>query len=109
MTKDKQIEEMAKVIGGVQYLGGLEEKVAEKLIVKGYRKASDVALEAVDDFQSKLRHIFIAMCAGNDYNTVNLVQIDGAIEALFDSFVAELKKKYIGEDINAPTKESEDT
>ena len=34
------------------------------------------------------------MCEGNDYNTVNLLEVDSAIENLFDIFVAELKKKY---------------
>lgn len=60
----------------------------------GYRKASEVALEAVDDFQSRLRNIFCTMCNDNDYNTVCLLEIDSAIECLFDVFVAELKKKY---------------
>lgn len=111
MSNDKQIDEMAQEIRTVkEYIGDKNlvigeyrvgeshsEKIARHLIEeKGYRKASDVALEAVDDFQSKIRHIFIDMCNGNDYNTVNLLQIDSAIEALFDSFVSELKKKYIG-------------
>ena len=56
----------------------------------------EVALEAIDDFQNTLRHIFLAMCDGNDYNNLNLLQIDSAIEALFDSKIAELKKKYTG-------------
>lgn len=58
---------------------------------------SEVALEAIDDFQNTLRHIFLAMCDGNDYNNLNLLQIDSAIEALFDSKIAELKKKYTEE------------
>jgi hypothetical protein len=37
MSKE-QIEEMAKVVAEVQYLGGLEQKVAELLYDKGYRK-----------------------------------------------------------------------
>ena len=55
---------------------------------------SEVALEAVYDFQSRLRGIFCAMCDGNDYNKLGLLEIDSAIERLFDTFVAELKKKY---------------
>lgn len=37
MSKE-QIEEMGKVVAEVQYLGGLEEKVAEHLYNVGYRK-----------------------------------------------------------------------
>ena len=69
---------------------------AEKIAAAGYRKASEVALEAVDDFQRSIRHIFLDMCNGNDYNTLNLLQIDNAIEALFDCKIAEYKKKYTG-------------
>ena len=58
---------------------------------------SEVALEAIDDFQNTLRHIFVTMCNGNDYNNLNLLQIDSVIEALFDSKIAELKKKYTEE------------
>lgn len=36
MDKKKEIEEMAEVISQVQYLGGLEDKVAEKLVKAGY-------------------------------------------------------------------------
>lgn len=71
--------------------------LAENLYNAGYRKASDVALEAVDSFQRILRHIFLNMCDSNDYERLNLLQIDGAIEALYDSFIAELKKKYESE------------
>ena len=70
------------------------ENLAEQLNEAGYRKASEVVLEALDDFQRTIRHIFLAMCNGNDYNTLNLLQIDSAIESLFDNKLAELKKKY---------------
>lgn len=72
--------------------------IAENLYNAGYRRASDVALETVDSFQRILRHIFLNMCDGNDYERLNLLQIDGAIEALYDSFIAELKKKYESEE-----------
>ena len=39
--RDKQIEGMARVIAEVQYLGGLEQKVAKLLFEKGYRKQSE--------------------------------------------------------------------
>ena len=44
MSKE-QIEEMAKVIAEVQYLGGLEEKVAEHLYNAGYRKNEWISVE----------------------------------------------------------------
>jgi hypothetical protein len=126
MSRDKQIEEMAKIMleastsanvepvlemeGKEVVLGENATKIldnileqafipflAEKLTDKGYRKADEVALEAVDDFQSTIRYIFLNMCDGNDYNTLNLLQIDSAIEALFDNKIAELKKKYTQE------------
>lgn len=76
------------------------EWAAHCLQMDGYRRASEVALEAIDDFQRTIRHIFLDMCNGNDYNTLNLLQIDSAIEALFDSRIAELKKKYESEKDN---------
>ena len=103
MSREKQIEEMAEAIEKARIKAtdttnsmnyGFGGWYAKELYAKGYRKASEVALETVDDFQRRLRHIFLAMCGGNDYNKVNLVQIDAAIEALYDTFVAELKKKY---------------
>lgn len=102
LSENKQIEEMAKNVCHLdrtcdECMTSFECKAmmyAKRFYNAGYRKANEVALDTVDDFQSKLRHIFIDMCEGNDYNTVNLLQIDSAIEALFDSFVAELKKKY---------------
>jgi hypothetical protein len=74
-----------------------EKYRAEALYNAGYRKADEVALEAVDNFQSRLRNIFCTMCCGNDYNTVCLLEIDSAIESLFDIFITELKKKYTEE------------
>lgn len=110
MSREKQIEEMAKAVCvnctsevcasgrcAYQYDCPLSMETIKRLHLKGYRKASDVAAEIfaeIDDFQSILRHIFLDMCDGNDYNTLNLLQIDSAIEALFDSKIAELKKKY---------------
>ena len=111
MSRDKQIEEMAiitcqmyrreqeKKCAGVQEcdMKCLHYQRCEALYNLGYRKASDVALGAVDNFQSRLRNIFCTMCCDNDYNTVCLLEIDSAIESLFDVFIAELKKKYTEE------------
>ena len=115
-TKDKLIEEIRAVpIAGKTYEQYVEA-VADKLFDNDYRKIYDdharqctcyalgcqmaeslkteVAREVVDDFQRRIRHIFLEMCCGNDYNTLNLLEIDSAIEALYDTFSAELKKKY---------------
>ena len=112
LKRDKQIEEMNKLeeIAKILYEANGDsydttyqhdcEILAEVIYNAGYRKASDVAEEIfaeIDDFQRTLRHIFLDMCGGNDYNTLNLLQIDSAIEALFDSRIAELKKKYTEE------------
>ena len=55
---------------------------------------AEVAREVAYDFQNRLRHIFLDMCNYNDYETLNLLQIDSAIEALYDTFSPELEKKY---------------
>ena len=108
MTENEQIGEIAEIINKpcfeiLNEAGVMDrdcpfpyECTARNIYNAGYRKASEVALETVDDFQGRLRDIFIDMCGCDDYNTVNLLQIDSAIETLFDSFVAELKKKYTG-------------
>ena len=104
LNRDKQIDEMAKVIkssldglgsGNFNFTGyEISTMYAKALYNAGYRKAPEVALEAVDYFQSRLRNIFCTMCNDNDYNTVCLLEIDSAIECFFEAFVAELKKKY---------------
>ena len=40
----EQIEEMARLVADVQYLGGLEEKVAERLYNAGYRKQEWISI-----------------------------------------------------------------
>ena len=122
MSRDKQIEEIADlehllrirridiekqgydIWALIKGTTSEEQAIAEYLIGHSYRKASEVALEAIDDFQRTIRHIFLDMCNGNDYNTLHLLQLDSAIEALFDNKIAELKKKYIGKDTNVTTK-----
>lgn len=105
MSRDKQIEEMGTIIATKAFeraheIDGdenLADIVATELYNAGYRKTSDIArviFEEIDNFQRKLRYIFLGMCGGNDYSKLNLLQIDNAIEALFDSHIAELKKKY---------------
>jgi hypothetical protein len=117
MNKEKQIEEMAKkVISDIcpfykeygtckQCNTKLDigdepcywEYMAKAIVRYGYRKASEVALEAIDKFQSDIMRIFIDMCCGNDYNKINLLQIGDTIDSIYDSHIAELKKKYTEE------------
>lgn len=117
MSRDKhtEIEEIAKAVCHLdrtcdECMTSFECKAmmyAKRFYNAGYRKSADVALEVVDDFQRRIRHIFLTMCNYNDYNKLNLLEIDGAIEALYDTFIAELKKKYIGKDTNVTTKDTE--
>ena len=66
----------------------------EKGYIAGYAQREST-LETVNTFQCRLRKVFISMCGGNDYSKLNLLQIDQAIESLFDTFVEELKEKYL--------------
>lgn len=118
MSRDKQneIHELAKQMSEAistaveqRYIED-EAKLRAVLIENGWRESSEVASDIfaeIDDFQRTLRHIFLDMCGGNDYNTLNLLQIDSAIEALFDSRIAELKKKYTVTDTNVGCKTEE--
>ena len=107
MNREKQIEDMARKICPCIYNHNdcescdlyehescLPFNIARELADNNYRKASEVALETVDDFQRRIRNIFIGMCDDNDYHKLNLLQIDCAIEAFYDTFIDELKKKY---------------
>lgn len=95
MTEDKKIEEMAIVLcadcaknvapcsitrTGIRCDEVMEQ--AEALYNAGYRKASDIAREIFEEIDRMCIDIF-----GNFNHRV----------------FAELKKKYIGEDINVPT------
>lgn len=115
MNRDKQTEihELSKQMGEAistaveqRYIED-EAKLQAVLRANGWVKAEEIFAE-IDDFQRTLRHIFLDMCGGNDYNTLNLLQIDSAIEALFDSRIAELKKKYTVTDTNVGCKDTEE-
>lgn len=115
MSGDKQneIHELAKQMSEAistaveqRYIED-EAKLQAVLRANGWVKAEEIFAE-IDDFQRTLRHIFLDMCGGNDYNTLNLLQIDSAIEALFDSRIAELKKKYTVTDTNVGCKDTEE-
>ena len=77
MNKDKQIDEMAKDLYGMSIDTMIDcEYVAEELIAKGYRKASDVAEEIFAEIDK-------------------LLAVDRNGEANLDvRALAELKKKY---------------
>lgn len=86
MSKDKQIEEMAKDIRlNMQILPNPEEhpshQMARLLVQDGYAKASDVAEEIFAEIESIV-----------DYDTFPIAHRKLA------RIIAELKKKYIGED-----------
>lgn len=58
MSREKQIEEMAKVVAEVQYLGGLEEKVAEHLYNAGYRNQLEFSGEIFDEISAMCIDVF---------------------------------------------------
>lgn len=98
MSRDKQIEEMANEIMKVVMRNRNMRQVAETLYNAGYRKASDI-FEEIESILSSDE-----IDEGLKYD-----EYWGASVAIsrIDNKLAELKKKYLGEDINAPTKESE--
>lgn len=53
--------------------------------------------EAVDKFRADLMHRLIDLCGGNDYKKLTLLKIDEVVCKIYDTQIAELKKKYTGE------------
>ena len=98
-NRDKQIEEMARIMcncydsgdckmhGNSCDLKCISGFNALGLYNAGYRKASDVAEEIFAEIER-------GECKLSDF--------------VSKSYLAELKKKYIGEDTNVTTKETED-
>jgi hypothetical protein len=116
VKSNKQIEKMAKVIENKTKLSIIiSTAIAEVLTVEGYRKASDVAREIFEEVDKKVKaSLTIHLEEINKEHIKDTPLYDrhsGIIFALrqIEDFLAELKKKYIGEDINFLTKESEDT
>ncbi len=122
MSRDKQIEEMAKMLSedcgsceNCKALGATSDGVdctdyyyARQLYNAGYRKSSEVAEEIFAEIEEKIdlelsivRKIIHAKGGRANGKTVLL----GKIQMLIDlkNFLAELKKKYIGEDTNVTT------
>ena len=109
-TKDKLITEIRAVpIAGKTYEEYVDA-VADRLVEKGYRKASEVAREIFEEIENALELLQKAVREGRKNDSIKYQQLhDGrilSIEAI-KYFIAEFKKKYIGEDINVTTKESE--
>ena len=98
MTKEKQIEELAKKLRAYCYDIELKDdddcrRLADFIIdTLDYRKQSENAtLEAVDKFRSALMDKFIDLCRGNDFNKINLLLIGETIDRTFDDVVAKMK------------------
>ncbi len=91
---DKQTSEMAKDLENHTCMSEYQAEIASKMLyIKGYRKASEVVAEIID----VLADIY-------DYwRNDDCIRESCAIILA----IAELKKKYIGEDTNVTTKESE--
>ena len=120
MSRDKQIEEIAKEICSeydcvipcqncayYEYANCRDVKSAEKLYTAGYRKASEVAAEIFAEIDA------ILCSDASDYDDLmdseNVPEIyteylacSNYIDGIRQKF-AELKKKYIGEDTNVLT------
>lgn len=106
MTKDKHIEEMAKVIARrskdfrnpkIAFMT-TAEKTAESIYNAGYRKASDLAREIFEEIEKTAKDA-IRFC--ERYGVIPMIR-EAKISCYKDliCYIAELKKKYT---------ESEDT
>jgi hypothetical protein len=101
MSRDKQIKEMAELIYKETDLYNVDTAydIASVLHDEGYRKASDVAREIFEEIEKLISSECLVI---KDEDGIR-----GYVDASVHYILAELKKKYLGEDINAPTKESE--
>lgn len=112
MSRDKQIEEMAKDLEdvcenrGCNYENGIrdcDKCRAEWLYELGYRKASDVAREIFEEIEELLNLQAKIVCKTRDkYRETDepmlsfIAMLDGRIYSLrvVEEHIAELKKKY---------------
>ena len=117
MNRDKQIEKMAKAIYNLDHCEGYKDdrgcmyaptcsvckygrenkakQISELLAKQGYRKASDVDREIFEEIEKETDFFRKYMFLNNSCKAILGV-------------LAELKKKYIGEDTNVLTKDEED-
>ena len=104
MNRDKQIEEIAKIIGSrakVEVWSPLktDEQLAEEIYNAGYRKTSDIAREIFEEIEEE-----ITAALKSNYKVLPQLEfsnelynrVQGKVDALrgVEGFVAELKKKY---------------
>lgn len=119
MSRDKQIEEMADEIkiahDEQKYLTSDKsiKAIAKHLYNSGYRKSTDLAEEIfaeIEEIVAKEIHRCDSMRA-KEKDATERIYWEGGRHSLQQAryWLAELKKKYIGKDINVRTKESEDT
>ena len=91
MNRDKQIEEMAKIIGSrakVEVWSPLktDEQLAEEIYNAGYRKASEVAREIIDDIINYINENEVEDCESKIGYYVGSYALN--------DFLNLLKKKY---------------
>lgn len=96
MTKDKQIEEMAKLLH-LNYDMPLEfaEGLAEFLIEEGYRKAYEVAREISEAFRDEMRSLIAT--SKKLFNECEDDYYEGKKDAFFTAIIhldELIKKKY---------------
>ena len=96
MKREKQIEEMAKTVCHLdrtcdECMTSFECKAmiyAKRFYDKGYRKASEVARDIVDDFDKELHKL------ADRYHEQGKIEYFTLCEIIYQLVIAELKKKY---------------
>ena len=88
MSRDKQVEEMARDLENHTCMSQFQAEIASKMLyAKGYRKASEVAREIFEELEKE--KLFVRDRIGNMRDVVLFEAID------------ELKKKYTKEERGA--------
>ncbi len=101
MSRDKQIEEMAKDLGIAFQLARTTRfgAVAEVLVNAGYRKAEDVAMEIFEELEKYIANLEYR--ANTPRKTVNVeelkAQVNWILHEVVPATIAVLKKKYESE------------
>lgn len=95
MDRDKQIEEMAKIIFQEPHVGGLygfDERIASRLYNAGYRKASDLAEEIFAEIGNRLDALLKMAPGGGDYTSAKTF-----LDAHWEFIENSIKSKYTEE------------
>ena len=106
VNSNKQIDEMADILcdaKGHNCNGGDDcrcVKQAKALYNAGYRKSSDVAREIFEEIEEGVKAAFSALQFENNHIHKNVKH--ETLSSLM-RFIKTVEKKFIGEDINAPT------